>query len=152
MSAVGAGRDAGPGLPGRPPFGARLAAAMDERGPLCVGIDPHRELLEAWGLGDDAAGLRDFCLRVVEAVGGRVAAVKPQSAFFERHGAAGIAVLEQTLAALRECGTPAVLDVKRGDIGSTMRQQVYRIDSHNLLQNRVYQDYGSPDRDRRAHV
>ena len=59
MSAVGAGRDAGPGLPGRPPFGARLAAAMDERGPLCVGIDPHRELLEAWGLGDDAAGLLD---------------------------------------------------------------------------------------------
>ena len=149
MSAVGAGRDAGPGLPGRPPFGARLAAAMDERGPLCVGIDPHRELLEAWGLGDDAAGLRDFCLRVVEAVGGRVAAVKPQSAFFERHGAAGIAVLEQTLAALRECGTPAVLDVKRGDIGSTMAgyAQAYLVDGAPLAADAItvspYLGYGS---------
>lgn len=134
MSAVGAGRDAEPGLSGRPPFGARLAAVMDERGPLCVGIDPHRELLGAWGLGDDAAGLRDFCLRAVEAVGGRVAAVKPQSAFFERHGAAGIAVLEQTLAALRECGTLSVLDVKRGDIGSTMAgyAQAYLVDGAPL--------------------
>ena len=56
MSAVGAGRDAEPGLPGRPPFGARLAAAMDERGPLCVGIDPHRALLDAWGLPDSPRG------------------------------------------------------------------------------------------------
>ena len=149
MSAVGAGRDAEPGLSGRPPFGARLAAAMDERGPLCVGIDPHRELLGAWGLGDDAAGLRDFCLRAVEAVGGRVAAVKPQSAFFERHGAAGIAVLEQTLAALRECGTLSVLDVKRGDIGSTMAgyAQAYLVDGAPLAADAItvspYLGYGS---------
>ncbi|QPL06448.1 MULTISPECIES: orotidine-5'-phosphate decarboxylase [Actinomyces] len=105
---------------GREAFGARLARAMDELGPLCVGIDPHRSLLEAWGLSDDAAGLREFSLRVVEAVVGRVAAVKPQSAFFERHGSAGVAVLEETLTALREAGTLSVLDVKRGDIGSTM--------------------------------
>lgn len=149
MSGAGTGRGAEPGIPGRPPFGARLAAAMDEHGPLCVGIDPHRELLEAWGLGDDAAGLRDFCLRVVEAVGGRVAAVKPQSAFFERHGAAGIAVLEQTLAALRECGTPAVLDVKRGDIGSTMAgyAQAYLVDGAPLAADAItvspYLGYGS---------
>ena len=104
----------------RRPFGARLADAMDDQGPLCVGIDPHPSLLEAWGLTDSAAGLRDFALRTVDAVGGRVAAVKPQSAFFERHGSAGIAVLEETLAALRDVGTLSVLDVKRGDIGSTM--------------------------------
>ena len=85
----------------RRPFGARLADAMDDHGPLCVGIDPHPSLLEAWGLADSAAGLRDFSLRTVDAVGGHVAAVKPQSAFFERHGSAGIAVLEETLAALR---------------------------------------------------
>ena len=89
----------------RRPFGARLADAMDDHGPLCVGIDPHPSLLEAWGLADSAAGLRDFSLRTVDAVGGHVAAVKPQSAFFERHGSAGIAVLEETLAALRDLGT-----------------------------------------------
>lgn len=107
-------------FPGAEPFGARIAAAMDEAGPLCVGIDPHAQLLAAWGLADDASGLREFSLRVVEALGGRVAAVKPQSAFFERHGSAGVAVLEETLAALRESGTLSILDVKRGDIGSTM--------------------------------
>ncbi|RRD26219.1 orotidine-5'-phosphate decarboxylase [Actinomyces bowdenii] len=109
-----------PGPAPLPAFGAALAAAMDDHGPLCVGIDPHQGLLRAWGLPDTPAGLRDFALRTVEAVGGRVAAVKPQSAFFERHGSAGIAVLEEVLAALRQCGTLGILDVKRGDIGSTM--------------------------------
>lgn len=102
------------------PFGARLAAAMDEHGPLCVGIDPHSALLADWGLSDDAAGVREFALRVMEAVAGRVAAVKPQAAFFERHGSAGVAVLEEVVAAGRETGTLVVVDAKRGDIGSTM--------------------------------
>lgn len=101
-------------------FGARLAAAVDDHGPLCVGVDPHPGLLEAWGLPDDASGLRDFGLRVVEAVGGRVAAVKPQSAFFERHGSRGVAALEDVVAAARAAGTLVVMDAKRGDIGSTM--------------------------------
>lgn len=102
------------------PFGARLAAAMDTWGPLCVGIDPHPRLLADWGLADNAAGLRTFALTVLEAVGGEVAAVKPQSAFFERHGSAGIAVLEEVLAAARAAGVLSILDAKRGDIGSTM--------------------------------
>ncbi|UZN05183.1 orotidine-5'-phosphate decarboxylase [Cellulomonas sp. S1-8] len=102
------------------PFGARLAEAMDAHGPLCVGIDPHAALLADWGLTDDAAGVREFALRVMEAVGGRVAAVKPQAAFFERHGAAGVAVLEEVVAAGRASGTLVVVDAKRGDIGSTM--------------------------------
>ncbi|MDO8107773.1 orotidine-5'-phosphate decarboxylase [Isoptericola sp. b441] len=101
-------------------FGTRLAAAMDEHGPLCVGIDPHPGLLTAWGLSDDAAGLRTFALRVVDALAGRVAALKPQSAFFERHGAAGVAVLEEVLRASVGSGTQVILDAKRGDIGSTM--------------------------------
>ena len=100
-------------------FGARLQAAMRQRGPLCVGIDPHPALLTAWGLPDTPAGLERFALSAVDAVSPHVAAVKPQSAFFERHGSAGIAVLERTLAAVRATGTPVVLDVKRGDIGST---------------------------------
>lgn len=104
----------------RAPFGARLAAAMSAHGPLCVGIDPHASLLDAWGLPDDAEGLRRFSLTVMEAVGGLVAAVKPQAAFFERHGSAGVAVLEEVVAAGRETGTLVVVDAKRGDIGSTM--------------------------------
>ena len=106
----------------RPTFGERLGAAMDQYGPVCVGIDPHPGLLARWDLADDAAGLRTFAMTVVEALVGRVAALKPQSAFFERHGSAGIAVLEEVLAAVRAApgGTQAVLDAKRGDIGSTM--------------------------------
>src|SRR5699024_6231385 len=65
-------------------------------------------------------GLREFSRRTLAAVGGSVAALKPQSAFFERHGAAGVAVLEELLAEAREAGVLTILDVKRGDIGSTM--------------------------------
>lgn len=102
------------------PFGARLAGAMAEHGPLCVGIDPHRGLLEAWGLPYDLSGLERFARTCVEAFAGRVAAVKPQSAFFEVFGARGIAVLESVVTDLVQAGTLVVLDVKRGDIGSTM--------------------------------
>jgi orotidine-5'-phosphate decarboxylase len=103
------------------PFGARLHAATAERGPLCVGIDPHAGLLDAWGLPDDASGLERFSRTVVEALADRVAVLKPQSAFFERHGSAGIAVLERVTADARAAGALVLLDVKRGDIGSTMQ-------------------------------
>ena len=103
------------------PFGARLRAAMDAHGQLCVGIDAHADLLHAWELTDDARGLERFAMTAVEALAGTVAAVKPQSAFFERHGAEGIAVLERTIAAARQAGLLVLLDVKRGDIGSTAR-------------------------------
>ncbi|MDI2033033.1 orotidine-5'-phosphate decarboxylase [Paenarthrobacter nitroguajacolicus] len=106
--------------PVRESFGSRLAAAMVERGPLCVGIDPHPGLLADWGLNDDAAGLERFSLTVVEAVGSLAAAVKPQVALYERHGSAGMAVLERTLAASAEAGVLSIADAKRGDIGSTM--------------------------------
>jgi orotidine-5'-phosphate decarboxylase len=92
---------------------------MEKFGPLCVGIDPHPSLLAAWGLPDDASGLRTFSETVVQALAGRVAAVKPQSAFFERHASMGVAVLESTIRQLRQSGTLVILDVKRGDIGST---------------------------------
>ncbi|MGW6059139.1 orotidine-5'-phosphate decarboxylase [Streptomyces sp. NPDC055189] len=102
------------------PFGTRLRHAMDERGPLCVGIDPHASLLSAWGLNDDVAGLEKFTGTVVEALAGSVAVFKPQSAFFERFGSRGIAVLEKAVAELRAAGALVVMDAKRGDIGSTM--------------------------------
>lgn len=100
-------------------FGRRLHAAVAVRGPLCVGIDPHGALLRSWDLADDATGLERFALSTVEAMAGEVAIVKPQSAFFERHGSAGVAVLEKTIAAAKQAGLLVVLDVKRGDIGST---------------------------------
>jgi orotidine-5'-phosphate decarboxylase len=101
-------------------FGARLRVAMDELGPLCAGIDPHPGLLAHWGLAETVHGLETFAMTCVEAFAGTVAVVKPQSAFFESFGSSGVAVLERTLTALREAGTLSLLDVKRGDIGSTM--------------------------------
>lgn len=100
-------------------FGERLQAAFDTGGHLCVGIDPHQFLLAEWGLTDDAAGLREFGLRVIDAASTRVAIVKPQVAFFERHGSAGYAALEAVLAAARDAGLLVIADAKRGDIGST---------------------------------
>ncbi|HEV7627623.1 MAG TPA: orotidine-5'-phosphate decarboxylase [Streptomyces sp.] len=102
------------------PFGARLRRVMDARGPLCVGIDPHAALLADWGLGDDVAGLERFTRTVVEALADRVAVLKPQSAFFERFGSRGIAVLERAVSESRDAGALVVMDAKRGDIGSTM--------------------------------
>ncbi|HEY8457252.1 MAG TPA: orotidine-5'-phosphate decarboxylase [Actinopolymorphaceae bacterium] len=103
------------------PFGARLRTALDTRGPLCAGIDPHPALLAQWGLGDDPSGLERFALTAVEAFAPTLAVVKPQSAFFERHASRGIAVLEKVIATAREAGALVLLDVKRGDIGSTMQ-------------------------------
>jgi orotidine-5'-phosphate decarboxylase len=100
-------------------FGVRLERALRKHGPLCVGIDPHAALLSRWGLPQSAEGLRRFCDPVIEAVAGRVAVVKPQSAFFERFGSAGIAVLESIIRKARQAGALVLLDVKRGDIGST---------------------------------
>jgi orotidine-5'-phosphate decarboxylase len=100
-------------------FGERLRAAKDARGPLCVGIDPHPELLARWGLGDDPGGLARFTRTVVDALADRVAVFKPQSAFFERFGSRGIAVLEATVRDLRDAGAIVLLDAKRGDIPST---------------------------------
>ena len=105
---------------GRESFGSRLGRAMAGRGPLCVGIDPHPALLRAWGLNDDAAGVERFSLTVLEAVGPLAAAVKPQVALYERHGSAGMAVLERTLAECTAGGVLSIADAKRGDIGSTM--------------------------------
>jgi len=101
-------------------FGARLADAVEQTGPLCAGIDPSAALLGAWGLPDDASGLRQFGARCVEAFAGVVPVVKPQVAFFERWGAAGMAALEAVIALARDAGLLVLADAKRGDIGSTM--------------------------------
>ncbi|WP_352301926.1 orotidine-5'-phosphate decarboxylase [Kineosporia sp. NBRC 101731] len=101
-------------------FGSRLRTSVSSRGSLCVGIDPHPALLAQWGLSDDVAGLERFTLTVVEALADRVAVIKPQAAFFERFGSAGVAVLERALVGIRDGGALSIVDAKRGDIGSTM--------------------------------
>ena len=101
-------------------FGQRLVAAFDAFGQLCVGIDPHAYLLRDWGLSDDAEGLRAFGLAVVDAAAGRAGIVKPQVAFFERHGSAGFAALEDVLAAARAAGLVVIADAKRGDLGTSV--------------------------------
>jgi len=101
-------------------FGARLSDAIAARGPFCVGIDPHPRLLTEWGLPTDPSGLERFALTAVAALAGDIAVLKPQSAFFEAYGSAGIAVLERVITESRDAGALVLLDVKRGDIGSTM--------------------------------
>jgi orotidine-5'-phosphate decarboxylase len=100
-------------------FGRRLADAVSRRGPLCPGIDPHPELIRAWGLTVDADGLAKFC-DVCVAAFADFAVVKPQVAFFEAFGAQGFAVLERTIGTLQAAGVLVLADAKRGDIGSTM--------------------------------
>ncbi len=104
----------------RAPFVARLAAAVADHGPLCVGIDPHPGLLARWGHEDDAAGVERFGRDAVAALAGHVAVIKPQVALFEVHGSGGVRALERVLADARDAGLLTIADAKRGDIGSTM--------------------------------
>src|SRR5580704_12255319 len=100
-------------------FGERLVDAVARTGPLCAGIDPSAALLGAWGLADDADGLLAFGAICVDAFAGAVPVVKPQVAFYERHGSAGVAVLEALIADASAAGLLVVADAKRGDIDST---------------------------------
>lgn len=88
---------------------------------LCVGVDPHPSVLEAWGVGDSAEGLSNFAQAIVPLLlESRCRAVKPQVAFFERHGVLGMGALALLLGDLRSQGITLIGDAKRGDIGSTM--------------------------------
>lgn len=112
---------AGASAPARAPFGERLAAAMAAQGPLCMGVDPHAQLLTEWGLEDSPRGLERFSLVALEAAAAEhVAAIKPQVALYERHGSAGLAVLERLLHEASQAQLLTIADAKRGDIGSTM--------------------------------
>ena len=101
------------------PFQTRFTRLAAERSPLCVGIDPSADALRGWGLADDPAGLRAFCERMVEVCAPLVASIKPQAAFFQRHGPEGMAVLRDTVAQAHGHGTLAIIDAKCGDISST---------------------------------
>ena len=101
------------------PFAVRFAAAREKYGPLALGADPHGPLLEQWGLADDADGLERFTDILIAAASGTVGLIKPQSAFYERHGWRGIRALTRLAETARGQGILVILDVKRGDVGST---------------------------------
>lgn len=101
-------------------FGERVRRTFADFGRLCVGIDPHEQLLTQWGLPASAAGVREFGLRAVDAAIGRVGFVKPQVSFFERWGSGGYAALEEVMSTARAAGLVVIADAKRGDIGTTM--------------------------------
>ncbi|MGB8178744.1 MAG: orotidine-5'-phosphate decarboxylase [Acidimicrobiales bacterium] len=100
-------------------FGVRLHDRIRELGPLCVGIDPSRELLSRWDRPDTSESLEFFAMTVLEAVTGVVAAIKPQVAFFERLGSSGFRVLERLIAEARDADVLVIADAKRGDFSLT---------------------------------
>ncbi|MCH1464867.1 MAG: orotidine-5'-phosphate decarboxylase [Alphaproteobacteria bacterium] len=113
-----------------PAFASRLSAAIQTSNTvLCVGLDPHPDLMpNAFGGPNQAPGttealshLRNFCLCIIAAAKDRVPAIKPQAALFEAHGAGGMAVLAEIAERAREAGLLVIMDAKRGDIGSTAR-------------------------------
>jgi orotidine-5'-phosphate decarboxylase len=101
------------------PFAVRFAEAREKYGPLALGADPHGPLLARWGLSDDADGLERFTDIVLAAADGTVGLIKPQSAFYERHGWRGIRALTRLAETARGEGILVILDVKRGDVGTT---------------------------------
>jgi orotidine-5'-phosphate decarboxylase len=102
------------------PFAERFRGLAEARSPLCLGVDPSVALLAQWGLPANAAGLALFCDLLMEAMGERVAVVKPQSAFFEQFGPAGMEELVRVVKSIQDRGALALIDVKRGDVGHTL--------------------------------
>ncbi len=100
-------------------FAERLSERIRDVGPLCVGIDPSRRLLSAWGRDNDEVGLEYAALTMLHAAIGAAAAVKPQVAYFERFGSVGFRVLERLISEARDAEILVVADAKRGDIDST---------------------------------
>ena len=105
----------------KPAFADRLIGATRKYGPLCVGIDPHEDMLPALFGPVSAASISRWGLAVVERCVGRVGVVKPQAALFERWGSKGVAALEKVCEEATKAGLVVILDAKRGDIGTTAR-------------------------------
>ena len=99
-------------------FADRLAAEVErKRSQLVVGLDPRPDLLPVELRGDVAR----FCCGLVDAVAPHAVAVKPQLAFFEALGPAGLAAFDDVCLYARRAGLLVIADGKRGDIGSTAR-------------------------------
>jgi orotidine-5'-phosphate decarboxylase len=100
-------------------FAVRFDAVRLLRGPLTWGLDPSGDVLDDWGLGDTPDGLERFIDIVLPVAADTVGIVKPQAAFYERHGWRGIRALTRLIDEARSAGLLVVLDAKRGDVGST---------------------------------
>lgn len=93
-----------------------------DQGPyLCIGADPHKNLLSEWGLADSPKGLEDFVQIFLGALPAQLQVVKPQVSLFESYGSQGFAVLENFLSELKAKGKYVIADAKRADIGSSMK-------------------------------
>jgi orotidine-5'-phosphate decarboxylase len=102
------------------PFSTRLSYAVQIHGPLCVGIDPRLDMLPAaFRPLPPADALERFSLRVLELVRPYCGVIKPQAAFFELFGAAGMRAMATVLRTAKSMGFVTILDAKRGDIAST---------------------------------
>jgi orotidine-5'-phosphate decarboxylase len=106
-----------------PHFADRLCAAIDEKDSrVCVGLDPRLERIPSFlcrETASSAGSLLEFNKRIIEAVAAYVVAVKPQVAFYEMYGPAGMEAFAETIRFARQAGLLVIADVKRGDIGST---------------------------------
>ncbi|MBI3409857.1 MAG: orotidine-5'-phosphate decarboxylase [Planctomycetes bacterium] len=109
-------------------FADRLCAAVRAKGnAVCVGIDPRWDMLPlevrrrhaGSDLENVAEAFAEFGLRILEVVAPLVPVVKPQSAFFEACGPAGMLALRRILRRAHELGLMTILDNKRNDIAST---------------------------------
>ena len=101
-------------------FSRSLEAAFSSKGQLCVGIDPHEEILLENGFEVSATGVYEFSMKMLDQLEDVVSIVKPQVSFYERFGSEGFATLEKVLDSAKERGLLVIADAKRGDIGSTM--------------------------------
>ncbi|HKY01076.1 MAG TPA: orotidine-5'-phosphate decarboxylase [Burkholderiales bacterium] len=101
------------------PFASRLQQRVTQFSALCVGIDPSGKLLHDCGLPDDAEGAYAFGERILHASEFDIAIIKPQSAYFERHGSEGVRAMEELTRLAQSKEILVLLDAKRGDIDTT---------------------------------
>ena len=101
-------------------FGQRLLNTFEQKGQLCIGIDPSIDQLRSWGLPISAEGAKSFSFSMLDAAQDDVGIVKFQVGFFEQFGPEGFSHLSELLADAKSRNLVVIADAKRGDIGSTM--------------------------------
>jgi len=101
-------------------FGQRLLKTFEQKGQLCIGIDPSIDQLRSWGLPISAEGAKSFSFSMLDAIQDDVGIVKFQVGFFEQFGPEGFSHLSELLADAKSRELVVVADAKRGDSGSTM--------------------------------
>jgi orotidine-5'-phosphate decarboxylase len=101
-------------------FGQRLLNTFEQKGQLCIGIDPSIDQLRSWGLPISAEGAKSFSFSMLDAIQDNVGIVKFQVGFFEQFGPEGFSRLSELLADAKSRNLVVIADAKRGDIGSTM--------------------------------